>query len=856
MMSIKKKDKQIKKKNMFSNNQGAAIVLVVVIMAMMGILVAMSLYMCLVNFHMKANDANSKNNFYSAEGVLEEIKAGLEKNASDATDVAYMEVMQNYNNQKYKTQDERSEGFIYTYVKEFTGEIQKGNNDREYDIDKIRAMVPAEVLTTDIKTSTGATVEVADGKDATIVASKDGVVLKNIYVCYKDKKGYVTKIQTDIRVGVPAISFDTSVTIPQLVNYSLIANDSIKSEINKDTSVSGCVFGGKDGIFTKNKSNIFFNESELIVTNGTVSADGTDSGVSVDSNSSLWATNVVVDNGAEVTLSGTTYVKDDSTLLGDQSSLILKKQYIGFGKTDTSVNEAGEPIGKAADSSAIVINGTRATVSMKELDRLFLPGNAYIGTFIQSGSSSANITPYATVGGYQNRDIMMGESVTTKVAQIAYLVPADLIGYIRQDNGSFKQVLGTNPVLQSKLKGYESETEAFNYEWLESDRVTDFDKYCAAGKTAKGKKVAVEVYWGKDSDSINRVTAAPSTTPGAEAAPDTNNLAQKYNASFIKRYVPVGGGSSDTYVYYYMTFDSQQNASKFFRDYFKEDSKHIKDYLNIYLEQLDVPVDENGVVGIDNFNVAGNVLRKVDVPVLDANGKQVMEDGKPKTTPEYELVESTLATDIATGEMTNLENEISFYEKAYTGYCLNLLANSVVGESISYTDADGVTKTKVLKENAIFENLINVDLLNNICSVGETKEFLDTDKHVKALVVNNKGKDICNVDGVHIDPETSLLIATGDVEVNRAFKGTIVCGGTIYLKSDGDIEYNAEDVRRVLNIVNEIDITIGSKTEKRNVAVKDLFYSGMDITSKSDSGSGTNKVDIAGLVSYENWSKE
>jgi len=336
MMSIKNKIKQIKKNNVFSNNQGAAIVLVVVIMAMMGILVVMSLYMCLANFHMKANDANSKNNFYSAEGVLEEIKAGLQKNASDATDVAYMEVMQNYNNQKYKTQEERSDGFLYTYVKEFTGGVQKANNDREYDIDKIRGMVPAEVLTSDIKTSPGATVEVASGKDATISASKDGVVLKNIFVCYKDKKGYVTKIQTDIRVAVPAISFDTAVTIPQLVNYSLIANDSIQSKDGENTKISGCVFGGKDGIFTSYGSNVSFHDSELIITNGTVSADGNRAGLSVDSRSSLWTTNVVVDNGAKVELLGTSYVKDDSTLLGDESTLNLQHQYIGFGKTNVA----------------------------------------------------------------------------------------------------------------------------------------------------------------------------------------------------------------------------------------------------------------------------------------------------------------------------------------------------------------------------------------------------------------------------------------------------------------------------------------------------------------------------------------
>ena len=129
-----------KKERKKQNNAGSAIVLVIVVMALMGIMVTTILYMCLANFQMKANDLNSKNNFYTAETVLDEIRVGLQGEASAATDIAYMSVIQNYDAYSMDA-DARHAEFTYQYVDQLRATLKLGNDDQKYDLDKLKSYV-------------------------------------------------------------------------------------------------------------------------------------------------------------------------------------------------------------------------------------------------------------------------------------------------------------------------------------------------------------------------------------------------------------------------------------------------------------------------------------------------------------------------------------------------------------------------------------------------------------------------------------------------------------------------------------------------------------------------------------------
>lgn len=62
--------------------------------------------------------------------------------------------------------------------------------------------------------------------------AKSGILLKNLKVIYVDPKGHAAIIETDIRLGVPAVQFPTPSTLPDLMNMIVVADGGIVCEGN------------------------------------------------------------------------------------------------------------------------------------------------------------------------------------------------------------------------------------------------------------------------------------------------------------------------------------------------------------------------------------------------------------------------------------------------------------------------------------------------------------------------------------------------------------------------------------------------------------------------------------------------
>ena len=118
--------------NKKNSNRGGALLSVVIVMAIAGILGALAISIAYTNFTMKVVDKKSKDNFYSAEKVLEEICVGLEKEASDQYKIAYTEVMSEYNPNK-EIEDMEAE-FKNLFVVNLISEIQITNNSSKYKV--------------------------------------------------------------------------------------------------------------------------------------------------------------------------------------------------------------------------------------------------------------------------------------------------------------------------------------------------------------------------------------------------------------------------------------------------------------------------------------------------------------------------------------------------------------------------------------------------------------------------------------------------------------------------------------------------------------------------------------------------
>ena len=75
----KKLSSQITKKiqTPMQDNKGSAIVMVLVSMAFVGIMASMLMFVTYNNYRMKITDYKAKDNFYSAEMAMDEIRAGV-----------------------------------------------------------------------------------------------------------------------------------------------------------------------------------------------------------------------------------------------------------------------------------------------------------------------------------------------------------------------------------------------------------------------------------------------------------------------------------------------------------------------------------------------------------------------------------------------------------------------------------------------------------------------------------------------------------------------------------------------------------------------------------------------------------
>lgn len=89
---------QSKRKNRFRklNNSGTALITAIVVVAFISILATTILYVAGRNYYIKMTDLRTKQSFYEAETGLEEVKAALIVEVSNASTVAYQYVMEHH----------------------------------------------------------------------------------------------------------------------------------------------------------------------------------------------------------------------------------------------------------------------------------------------------------------------------------------------------------------------------------------------------------------------------------------------------------------------------------------------------------------------------------------------------------------------------------------------------------------------------------------------------------------------------------------------------------------------------------------------------------------------------------------
>ena len=116
------------------NNKGFSLILVIICMTFIGVLASMILAMSVNNVQMRVVEEEASDNFYSAEEVLDEIRANMEKQANMALGDAYTLFLQKY----AVTAPKNREGVFVTSLSAVLNDLFKKDFVDNYDATAFR----------------------------------------------------------------------------------------------------------------------------------------------------------------------------------------------------------------------------------------------------------------------------------------------------------------------------------------------------------------------------------------------------------------------------------------------------------------------------------------------------------------------------------------------------------------------------------------------------------------------------------------------------------------------------------------------------------------------------------------------
>ena len=615
-----------------NDNRGSSILMVILVAAGIGVMAAIALWVSLRNVQMKTTDAEIKESFYSAEGVLEQVKAGVKQKAEAAYKEAVTKDLENF--AKYGNSSQtpagaasstvsekarRAEDFKKNFKDTFKRSIDRGSSG-EYNIKSISNLVDQSLLNS--PTYPYAVVSAMNGgfsRDEGIVKDEDDkLVLKGIKVRYVSEDEQVSEIVTDITVAVPKPDVVSGTSDLDLFEYAIIGDKGVEV-IAGNVNIKGSVYAGFDGPLNKQAfvANSYTNVGlydKTLIANGTVNV-ANNASLKASPNQKIWAGNILLDGG-RAELTGASYVADDLTLSGERSSAKISGTYKGYGN-DKNV---------AGSSSAIIINGKDSSIDMSGAKEVALAGYSYIAT----GNEKLR-DRYSQGNANNNVDIKMGESIAVKGNQVAYLMPGEWIGTDSNKESKF----GHNPL------SYDEYNKLLNEKDSSGKNYVLVDTKARAYKTGK----TFEDYGVTKSD-----------------------LDANYTKIFVQ---PITGISSDGLVYFYVNLP-QDKAAKYFNDFYTADknrAEELKKHTDYYTGTIKSAAEAN-IKTVGNYTLYDN-----DLVVLP--GKTSTIDNTGKFIKTFRALCTNLTTKVKAGQRENEVFSNIINESVLRGYLAGVVKKEV-----------------------------------------------------------------------------------------------------------------------------------------------------------------------------------
>lgn len=800
------------------NNQGSTFILSLLVITLLTTLAFALANASISNMMMKSIDRNAKTNFYTAESLLDEVRAGIGKDSINNLSVAYEGVLTNL--VKYsstgssvkdnaKANDEMKALFIDNMLKQITnGKLSFGPTDQSVTTsissddarDEAKRYIQGHIKGTQYENDMGEVTSIGDIKayknpEGTTDGYKWIVIIEDVAFSYKEKIGgevQFSNITTDIEIEYPNMTVDFTATnrITDFINYSLIADNNIVISGQTVTVENGSVYAGDTidiGPSSIQKSNVVFKTLNETDPNINVVCGGNNGGgtISVGGNSTvqsqvhfqganIWCTNIVTkkasmdnDKGAVITIGDRckTYVKDDFTAEAQNSNITIEGEYYGY------MNEGGEAEQKGhGKSSAIIVNGknTKMTIGAS---KLMIGGFAYIDI------KSSGATPI---------QYMTGEALSLKGSQEVYLVPSEFLG-----------------------DGYDG--------------------------------------------SIQNPTSKDAWKDLKDAAKDNDNitLCKIPDNYFAKKYLndnPIIEKEVDGMMYLYWNFTSKSAEANFIKDVVEGKNAETAKLRNILIKYNNKLLTDDTIVKVDT---AESKIDATGIFIQSENGVPSYKASKDPSNPmSFTLASNDLANryDIITHLLATLPWEI--------GNATYIVTNPITSleqlKGISITNSD-------LSDNTIIDTIIDMDRLvdagieynPNAIPV----KYGTSDKYYAKVAVNTDNYYV--PDGISYGNKCisgGIIIARGNVILNHNFDGLIIAGGDIILNGGAVLTTNPNLIEEF--ILGKEEFYDDTVTEE-GYEFRHYFRAYKSGATEEDSREEIKieNINYKDLVSFDNWRK-
>ena len=774
------------------NNRGSSLITVLGVMALVMIMVSVLMSISAMNLKMKYTDINSKKNFYTAESALEEIREALIQQVSDASSEAYIASMEAYGNLDPAV---RSDYFKQEYAKYFQSMAWYDNSNPSIPVYKT-----SELEGFLRETKSNAKVSAPVGQNI-INLDQAGIILKNVIVTYRNSKDYITQIQTDIVLKYPEIDFAQISGMPNLLSYALVADDSFLAEnmAGGRSQVTGNAYLGENGAEISSAEVDFQNPMEettksLVVTNGLmkVSNGGTLNCDGIE----LWASDLTVDSStAEIGNGGSTvgtavYLNNDLVL--SKSSAVSAKvsiagEYYGYGNVDTAVaasSLAGDAakqnemaVNPAKYSSSIIVNGGKTQLNLSGLSKMMIAGNTYVNG-MEFGTNTANV--------------LMGESISVKSDQLAYLIPYECVapGMV---NG------GANPMTAEQYQKLLAELK---------------DNY------------------GKEDSGYDATKDLVNYTVPAEMLGNISLHQLGVNGYQLEAY-PVNTGNLGCMVYLFMKFDTVASANEFFQTYYAENKNltTLGKMLDLYTAAgVQLPNDILDATKMSEFYFNGNILADGNTDIYIPERLSSLAGNTQRSAELAEEQMSYQDSFSALGrKLVKNYSQLTAEEKRKDVYG-NLVKSFTTNPDIHYVIAPGDKK--------IF-----------VSNGGEAAVVVNGNYQLDAATLTEV-KSTPDIEGnCHGDAKLHVVIASGDVTVEQDFNGLILAGGRIIIDHPVNITADAQAAGRALRAENNAGFCAADYLVNGSSYL--LGGSAGGAGSVEDTG-----ISMEDCVVYENWKKQ